>query len=210
MFNFTRPGVRALIGACFAIIGTAAAQAQQSGIASQYSQLGTTASGRSYSSGDMVAAHRSLPFGTRVRVDNLSNGRSTVVRIVDRGPFIGGRIIDLSTGAARQIGFSGLANVRVSVIGRDDGGTSYASSGGSRRSVRVASNEDENRPARRASARSRVASYDADERPAGRSSGQVRLASYQGDDAPPARRSASRRTESRERNFFDDACSQGS
>ncbi len=57
------------------------------------------------------AAHRTLPFGTRVRVTNSSNGRSVVVRINDRGPFVRGRIIDLTPAAASALGFSGLARV---------------------------------------------------------------------------------------------------
>ena len=66
----------------------------------------------------MTAAHRSLPFGTRVRVTNLSNGSSVIVRINDRGPFIRGRSIDLSAGAARAIGMTGygVARVRMHVI----------------------------------------------------------------------------------------------
>jgi rare lipoprotein A len=66
----------------------------------------------------MTAAHRSLPFGTMVRVTNHSNGRSVVVRIDDRGPFVRGRIIDLTPAAAHALGFSGLAHVTVDVIGR--------------------------------------------------------------------------------------------
>jgi rare lipoprotein A len=93
-----------------------AAQAQ-SGVASHYSDLSVTASGRSYSSGAMVAAHRTLPFGTKVRVHNPRNGRSVVVTIVDRGPFIKGRIIDLSKGAANALGFSGLQRVNLTVHG---------------------------------------------------------------------------------------------
>jgi rare lipoprotein A len=65
----------------------------------------------------MVAAHRTLPFGTKVRVTNPRNGRSIVVTIVDRGPFIKGRIIDLSSGAAGALGFSGLQHVELSVGG---------------------------------------------------------------------------------------------
>jgi rare lipoprotein A len=63
----------------------------------------------------LTAAHRSLPFGTKVLVENLRNGRSVVVRINDRGPFVGGRIIDVSKGAAAQLGMihSGTAQVRV-------------------------------------------------------------------------------------------------
>ena len=88
----------------------------QSGFASHYSDLSMTASGRAYNSGAMVAAHRTLPFGTKVRVKNLRNGRSIVVTIVDRGPFTKGRIIDLSTGAANALGFSGLQQVSVAVV----------------------------------------------------------------------------------------------
>lgn len=66
----------------------------------------------------MIAAHRTLPFGTRVKVTNKHNGRSVVVRIIDRGPFIRGRVIDLSPGAAHALGFSGLAPVALAVEGR--------------------------------------------------------------------------------------------
>jgi peptidoglycan lytic transglycosylase len=68
--------------------------------------------------GALTAAHRTLPFGTLVRVTNRSSGRSVVVRINDRGPFVRGRIIDLTPAAARALGFSGLANVSVDVVGR--------------------------------------------------------------------------------------------
>ena len=66
----------------------------------------------------LAAAHRSLPFGTLVRVDDLSNGRSVVVRINDRGPFIRGRVIDLTRGAAEKLGMihSGTASVKVTVV----------------------------------------------------------------------------------------------
>jgi rare lipoprotein A (peptidoglycan hydrolase) len=79
-----------------------------------------TASGVRFNQNGLTAAHRSLPFGTRVRVTHLGNGRSVDVVINDRGPFIGGRIIDLSRGAAGVIGMhhQGVAQVRVSVLGR--------------------------------------------------------------------------------------------
>ncbi|MBD2251499.1 septal ring lytic transglycosylase RlpA family protein [Nostoc parmelioides] len=79
-----------------------------------------TATGERFNPEAMTAAHRSLPFGTRVRVTNTRNGRSVVVRINDRGPFSRGRVIDLSTGAARVIGMigSGVAPVRIEVLGR--------------------------------------------------------------------------------------------
>jgi rare lipoprotein A len=69
--------------------------------------------------GAMAAAHRSLPFGTQVRVENMHNGRSVVVRINDRGPFIGGRVIDVTRGAAERLGMvhSGVARVKVTVVG---------------------------------------------------------------------------------------------
>jgi len=78
----------------------------------------TTASGVRYDSGEMMAAHRTLPFGTRVRVTHVRNHRSVVVTVVDRGPFRRGRIIDLSRRAARELGFvhEGLATVRVEVV----------------------------------------------------------------------------------------------
>ncbi len=78
-----------------------------------------TANGERYNSGGLTAAHRTLPFGTRVRVTSPNTGRSVVVRINDRGPFIHGRIIDLSVGAARAIGLtgSGVGTVRMDVLG---------------------------------------------------------------------------------------------
>jgi rare lipoprotein A len=77
-----------------------------------------TASGETYRPGTMTAAHRYLPMGTRVRVTNLNNGRTAVVRINDRGPYIGGRIIDLGEGAASVLGVksTGVAQVRLEVL----------------------------------------------------------------------------------------------
>nr|WP_244594091.1 septal ring lytic transglycosylase RlpA family protein [Rhodoblastus sphagnicola] len=86
------------------------------GKASYYSGRGHTASGSRV--GVRTAAHRSLPFGTKVKVINLSNGRSTVVTINDRGPFVRGRIIDVSNGAAGELGMRGrgVASVRISTL----------------------------------------------------------------------------------------------
>ena len=64
----------------------------------------------------MTAAHRTLPFGTEVRVTNLRNGCSAVVRINDRGPSVRGRIIDVTPAAAQALGFSGLAPVKLDVL----------------------------------------------------------------------------------------------
>jgi rare lipoprotein A len=69
---------------------------------------------------ELTAAHRTLPFGTRVRVTNLDNGRRVVVRINDRGPFKKGRVLDVTPAAARKLGFAtaGLAHVRLDVLGK--------------------------------------------------------------------------------------------
>ena len=106
----------ALCGAITLLALIPAANAQ-SGLASVYAyQRGTTADGEHFSPDAMTAAHRTLPFGTRVRVTNAHNGRSVVVRINDRGPFVRGRIIDLAPAAARALGISGLAPVTIDVV----------------------------------------------------------------------------------------------
>jgi rare lipoprotein A len=89
------------------------------GIASYYWQGQRTATGEWFNPNGMTAAHRTLPFGTRVRVTHLGSGRSVVVRINDRGPYIAGRIIDLSKGAAGVLGMhqQGVARVKVTVLG---------------------------------------------------------------------------------------------
>jgi rare lipoprotein A len=87
------------------------------GLASVYSIVsGKTASGEDIRANDSTAAHRTLPFGSLVQVDNQINGHSTVVRITDRGPFIIGRIIDVSQLAARELGISGLTQVCLSSL----------------------------------------------------------------------------------------------
>ncbi|HKA99706.1 MAG TPA: septal ring lytic transglycosylase RlpA family protein [Methyloceanibacter sp.] len=93
-----------------------AAQAQgQTGRASWYDFEAKTASGEAMDGEALTAAHPSLPFGSRVRVANLDNARSVVVRINDRGPFGNGRIIDVSRAAAEQLGMIGTGVARVSV-----------------------------------------------------------------------------------------------
>jgi rare lipoprotein A len=87
---------------------------KDSGIASVYDDQ-TTANGEQMRPGDMTAAHRTLPFGTEVTVVNPNNGRSAVVRINDRGPFVHGRVIDLSPAAALAVGIDGLAMVSPTV-----------------------------------------------------------------------------------------------
>lgn len=78
-----------------------------------------TANGEKFDNGRLTAAHRTLPFGTKVRVTNLENGRSVVVRVNDRGPFVKGRIIDLSQAAAKRIDMvrAGVVRVKVEPLG---------------------------------------------------------------------------------------------
>ena len=88
------------------------------GIASYYWQGSQTASGEKFDKRELTAAHRTLPFGTRVRVTNLATGRSVTVRINDRGPFVAGRVIDVSQAAAEELGMvgRGVAKVKLSVV----------------------------------------------------------------------------------------------
>lgn len=91
-----------------------------SGMASFYWQPQRVASGGWFNPNAMTAAHKTLPFGTKVRVTNAHNGRSVVVTINDRGPYVKGRVIDLSRAAAGSIGMinSGVAPVHIAVLGR--------------------------------------------------------------------------------------------
>ncbi|KTD46197.1 septal ring lytic transglycosylase RlpA family protein [Legionella quateirensis] len=89
------------------------------GVASWYGSNGRnkkTSTGERYNMYGMTAAHPTLPIATRVRVKNLNNGKSIVVRINDRGPFLSNRIIDLSYGAAKKLGIKGLAPVEIEVV----------------------------------------------------------------------------------------------
>jgi rare lipoprotein A len=99
------------------VIGIPMTASAQTGIASVYSG-GRTANGETARASALTAAHRSLPFGTLVRVTNQRSGRSVVVRINDRGPFVRGRVIDVTPAGAHALGFSGLAPVTLEVIGR--------------------------------------------------------------------------------------------
>lgn len=95
----------------------------------------TTSNGETYDMYGPTAAHKTLPFGTHVHVTNLRNGRSTVVRINDRGPFVKGRIIDLSYASARELGLvgPGVSDVRIRALARQVG--TEASPGGEERPV---------------------------------------------------------------------------
>lgn len=96
-------------------------RAFQTGVASYYGpgfHGRRTANGEKFNMNDMTAAHRTLPFGTKLKVTNVNNGQSAIVRVNDRGPYHGGRVIDLSVAAAKQIGSvsSGTAQVKIEVV----------------------------------------------------------------------------------------------
>jgi len=99
------------------IVGVPMLASAQDGIASVYSGE-RTANGEYARASGLTAAHRTLPFGTLVRVTNPQTHRSVVVRINDRGPFVPGRVIDVTPAAANALGFSGLAHVTLEVVGR--------------------------------------------------------------------------------------------
>jgi rare lipoprotein A len=101
------------------VVGIPMTAFAESGIASVYSyEGGRSASGEKAAPSGLTAAHRTLPFGTMVRVTNKASGRSVVVRINDRGPFVHGRVIDVTPAAAHALGFSGLAHVTLEVVGK--------------------------------------------------------------------------------------------
>lgn len=113
------------------LLTTSLVFSQEYGIASYYSVRtngGThTASGIVHSDDSYTTAHKSLPFGTIVKVTNLSNGKNVNVKVTNRGPFVRGRIVDLSVAAAAKIDFlkKGLTKVRVEVIKKGNGKTYF-------------------------------------------------------------------------------------
>ncbi|MEP3276012.1 MAG: septal ring lytic transglycosylase RlpA family protein [Stappiaceae bacterium] len=117
-----RPLILALGIAATAIFATHEARAKTAcGKASWYALTSMTANGEWADPTAMTAAHKSLPFGTMTKVTNLRNGRTVTVRINDRGPFIKGRIIDLTKAAAAELGFvgNGWTEVMITVDGKD-------------------------------------------------------------------------------------------
>lgn len=122
--------------ASFTTIITLAQFYTQEGTASFYAdkfESRPTASGEKYKHSKLTAAHKTLPFGTIVKVTNLSNQKTVEVKINDRGPYVANRIIDLSKSAAEQLGFinQGLAEVRISILNPGDGkGNQYRTSPG--------------------------------------------------------------------------------
>ena len=115
-------GLAALLaGSVIAVVASAApSPPAQKGLASVYSVYlngKKTASGESYDSSGLTAAHRTLPLGAEIRVTNLANGRSVWVRVNDRGPHVKGRIVDLSSRAAAALGIrTGVGRVRLEIL----------------------------------------------------------------------------------------------
>jgi rare lipoprotein A len=106
-------------GLCLALalcVSAPVVEAAQFGVASYYKSGRLTANGERFNPRGLTAAHRTLKFGTHLRVTNLRNGRSVVVRINDRGPFVRGRIIDLAYGAATVVGLHKSGTAKVSVV----------------------------------------------------------------------------------------------
>jgi rare lipoprotein A len=93
-------------------------QTASQGIASFYTEGTETASGEKFDTHDLTAAHPTLPFGTRLRVTNVASGRSVTVRVNDRGPYVPGRVVDVSYSAAETLGMvgSGIARVKLDVV----------------------------------------------------------------------------------------------
>jgi rare lipoprotein A len=94
------------------------AGSKSAGLASFYSEGNSTASGEKFNPNELTAAHPSLPFGTRLRVTNTATGKSVTVRVNDRGPYVPGRVVDVSYSAAQALGMvnSGTANVKLDVV----------------------------------------------------------------------------------------------
>ena len=116
-----KPLMKLLLACCLALLTACAPKITESGRASYYADKfegKATASGEKYRAGSSTAAHRTLPFGTKVKVVSLKTGRSVKVRINDRGPHVPGRIIDLSKSAARKIGLVELGVAEVKVVYR--------------------------------------------------------------------------------------------
>jgi rare lipoprotein A len=88
------------------------------GVASFYTEDSQTASGEKYDPHELTAAHPTLPFGTKLRVTNTTTGKSVTVRVNDRGPYVQGRVVDVSYSAAKALGMvnSGVANVKLDVV----------------------------------------------------------------------------------------------
>jgi rare lipoprotein A len=132
--NYANDGIVRIIGVVMTICGAAvlfiagsSGAMAESGMASAYAYSGSkTASGERANPGGITAAHRTLAFGTHVRVTNKRNGRSVTVRINDRGPFVRGRVIDVTPAGARALGFSGTAPVKLGARSELECGPSFS------------------------------------------------------------------------------------
>lgn len=112
-----------LLAMCLSVLTFAQTQTGKASFYADKFEGSPTASGEKYKHSKLTAAHKSLPFGTKVRVTNLANNESVEVVINDRGPYVDGRIIDLSKSAAEKLGFVnlGLAEVKVEILDAGDG-----------------------------------------------------------------------------------------
>ena len=111
---FTKSSIAAVsLTAGLMVAASSGIAAAQCGKASWYALHSRTASGERMNPSAMTAAHRTLPFGTKLRVTNKNNGKVVVVRVNDRGPFVRGRVLDLSKGAAQRLGFIGSGHTSV-------------------------------------------------------------------------------------------------
>jgi rare lipoprotein A len=115
------PGRRAVAALAFMapFVLPASAKAAECGRASWYAMTSRTASGERANPAGFHAAHRTLPFGTRLKVTNLANGRTVTVRVNDRGPFVRGRVVDVSRAAAEALGFVNAGTARVRIEAED-------------------------------------------------------------------------------------------
>ncbi|MFM8912869.1 MAG: septal ring lytic transglycosylase RlpA family protein [Flammeovirgaceae bacterium] len=114
-----------LFAACMVITSVGIAQVQ-TGKASYYADKfegSPTASGEKYRGSKMTAAHKTLPFGTKIKVTNLANNESVILEVNDRGPFVEGRILDVSKAAAEKLGFfnQGIADIKIEIVNAGDG-----------------------------------------------------------------------------------------
>jgi rare lipoprotein A len=103
------------LASAITLVASATPASAQCGRASWYALYSKTASGERMNPSALTAAHRNLPFGTKIKVTNKRNGRTVVVRINDRGPFVRGRMLDLSRAAAQKLGFISAGHTSVCV-----------------------------------------------------------------------------------------------
>ena len=116
---FTLAGIAVEAFACSSSCNTEETKPLQKGVASWYGpgfHGKKTANGERFNTNDLTAAHKTLPFGTKVQVTNERTGKSVVVRINDRGPYAHGRVIDLSKAAAEAVGISGVGQVILAAL----------------------------------------------------------------------------------------------